>query len=379
MTNPADESSRSRIHVLLVEDDDVDARAIQKMLAEDAEFRPRVTHVDCLTAAIGNLQSHADVDVVLLDLGLPESKGLPTLDKFREQVADVAVVVCTSADDEQVGLRAVQQGAQDYLVKGKVDADLMKRTLAYAIERHRMQLGMRQLMAELERSNEDLVRFAYVASHDLKAPLRTVVGFCQLLEQRCRGQSEETDHFLDHILEGGERMSRIIDDLLEYSRVKKAEKAPEPVDFQDVVGEVLENLTAAIDETAASVTCEGLPTLASNRSQMLQLFQNLIGNGIKFHSDQAPQVRVTAEPQEQSWLFSVRDNGIGIDRKNWDQVFTVFTRLHGEAEYSGTGIGLAICQKIVELQGGRIWVDSEPGEGTTFHFTIPIDESGLAE
>jgi PAS domain S-box-containing protein len=230
---------------------------------------------------------------------------------------------------------------------------------------------------ELARSNEELERFAYIASHDLQEPLRMVASYTQLLARRYRGKlDEDADEFIGYAVSGANRMQQLIRDLLEYSRVGTRGGAFELVDCGEIVAQVLGDLAAAIGETDATVVTGALPTVRADRSQLRQLFQNLIGNALKYRSDAPPVVRIDADRKGDEWHFTVRDNGIGIAPEYAERIFVVFQRLHTQAEYPGTGIGLAICKRIVERHGGRIWVESVAGEGTTFHFTLPVQEVG---
>ena len=225
---------------------------------------------------------------------------------------------------------------------------------------------------ELKRSNADLQQFAYWVSHDLQEPLHVIRGFLRLIEKRYREKLDEKGHeFIRVTIEGTKRMQELIRDLLEYSRVGTKAKEFKPTECSVVLDKTLFNLKVAIEESGAEVTYDVLPTVTADAIQLGSLFQNLIGNAIKFHGAEPPMVHVSAEKRDGEWLFSVRDNGIGIDPKFSERIFSVFQRLHTSDEYPGTGIGLAICKKIVERHGGRIWVESEPGKGTTFYFTIP--------
>ena len=226
---------------------------------------------------------------------------------------------------------------------------------------------------ELTRSNAELEQFSYVASHDLQAPLSTIVGYAQLLEKRCHNQLDaQGNKFIRNIVNSCERMQALIDDLLEYSRVGRSEKPFDVIDCNLVFEDACANLQLAIRQDRASVTRGDLPRVRGDSFQLLQLFQNLIGNAIKYRSSEAPMVRVSASRQGDSWVFSVQDNGIGIAEQYHPRIFQLFQRLHSQKQYSGTGIGLAICQRIVERHGGSLWVESEPNRGSTFYFSIPI-------
>jgi PAS domain S-box-containing protein len=231
----------------------------------------------------------------------------------------------------------------------------------------------KRMQEELKRSNTELQQFAYVASHDLQEPLRMVSSYLTLLARRYKGKLEsDADEFIEYAVDGADRMQGLIEALLLYSRVNTRGKSPEPTDCEDVLKQALNNLQVAIEEKDAEVTHDPLPGIMADGIQMVQLFQNLIGNGIKFQAEgQRPHVHVSAEDEGDGWLFSFRDNGIGIDPQFNERIFTIFQRLQARGEYPGTGIGLSVCKRIVERHGGRIWVESEVGKGATFKFTLP--------
>ncbi len=261
-------------------------------------------------------------------------------------------------------------------------------------ERKRSEEKLRITMAELARSNAELEQFASIASHDLKEPLRMVASYVYLLAKRYKGRLDsDADEFITYAMDGTNRMNRLINDLLAYSRVGSKYKDFAPTDCEAIFERSIANLKETVQESGAVVTHDSLPTVMGEESQLIQLFQNLISNAIKFHDDEPPSVHVSAGrieksklriPQsefrnpnsaiEKGWVFTFRDNGIGISPEFFERIFNPFQRLHTRTEFSGTGIGLAICKKIVERHNGHIWVDSEPGKGSRFYFTIPAKE-----
>lgn len=238
---------------------------------------------------------------------------------------------------------------------------------------------------DLRRSNAELEQFAYVASHDLQEPLRKVASFCQLIERRYKGQLDERgEQYIEFAVDGAKRMQQLINDLLAFSRVGRA-SGFSPVDLEEVMGQAVRQLSAAIEETGAEVTHDPLPQVQGDASLLVQLLQNLIGNGLKFRGEARPRIHVGARRSpgdEDLWEFTCTDNGIGIDPQYEDKIFVIFQRLHGRDSYGGTGIGLAMCKKIVEHHGGRLWLDSGPdgaagSPGSTFRWTLPVDATHL--
>jgi PAS domain S-box-containing protein len=242
-------------------------------------------------------------------------------------------------------------------------------------ERKEAEAALARQAEELARSNTELQQFAYVASHDLQEPLRMMASFAQLLAKGYKGQLDaDADEFIDYIVDGAAHMQQLINDLLSYARVGSRGKDFAPTDCAAVLRTVCVNLRAAIEESGAVIVADPLPTVMADETQLVQLFQNLLGNAIKFRGEKSPIISIGAERRGDDWLFRLRDNGIGIEPQYVERIFLIFQRLHGRSRYPGTGIGLAIAKKIVERHAGRIWVESEPGKGSTFCFTLPARE-----
>jgi light-regulated signal transduction histidine kinase (bacteriophytochrome) len=239
-------------------------------------------------------------------------------------------------------------------------------------ERKQAEEELKQTAAELARSNSELEQFAYVASHDLQEPLRAVAGMLQLLQQRYSARLDaRADEFIGHAVEGASRMQILITDLLALSRVATRGAPFQPTDCAAILRDALANLAVAIKESGAVITHDPLPTIVADPTQLTQHFQNLIANALKFRGDEAPAIHIGVKSPQDEYLFAVCDNGIGMESQYFERIFAIFQRLHTRREYPGTGIGLALCKKIVERHGGRIWVESQPGQGSTFYFSLP--------
>jgi len=244
--------------------------------------------------------------------------------------------------------------------------------IGFAVENARLFQELSKKAEELAHSNAELQHFLYVGSHDLQEPLRMVASYVQLLARRYKGKLDaDADEFIAFAVDGATRMKALINALLAYSRVETKGKEFESTDCEAILDSTLSTLQAAIEESQAVVSRDPLPTVMADPTQLDQLFQNLIGNGIKFRGVEPPRIHVSSERNGKEWIFSVRDHGIGIDPQYADRIFVMFQRLHTKGEYPGTGIGLAVCKKIVERHGGRIWVESQPGQGAIFYFTVP--------
>ena len=335
--------------------------------------------------ALSKLLKH-DFALVLLDVQMPGMDGFETASLIRSDKATsgLPIMFMTAfTKDEQHVLTGYKLGAVDYLFKPLVPEILRAKARAfldlylYQREHAEDQRAMARYAAALEQSNEELEQFAYVASHDLQEPLRKVSVFCQLLQDSCGDRIHEDERiYMQHAVEGAKRMKTLIADLLAFSRVGSRGEALQQVSAAAALDDALYNLSSALEENQVRLEIERLPQVMADARQLVQLFQNLIGNAIKYRCpERTPQIVVSAVPQEALWRFSVADNGIGIATEYFDRIFEVFKRLHSREEYEGTGIGLALCKKIVKRFGGDIWVESTEGEGTTFYFTLAMPAS----
>ena len=265
----------------------------------------------------------------------------------------------------------VEATASPFLDQGVKAIQILLRDIT---ERKQAEEELRERTEDLLRSNTELEKFAYIASHDLQEPLRMVTNYTQLLQQRYRGRLDsDADEFIAYAVDGAARMRTLISELLAYSRVgtQGAPFALTPLD--GLFDEVLQGLEVTLSDADAVVTRDPLPELWCDPTQIARVFQNLIVNAAKFRGTESPKIHVGARREGDEWVFSVKDNGIGIDPAYFDRIFVIFQRLHSRAEYEGTGMGLAICQRVVERHGGRVWVESKLGAGSTFHFTLPAE------
>ena len=296
----------------------------------------------------------------------PAEKGKCPITDFGQTIDNSERVLLTASGERRSIIKTVvteNLKGRKHLIESFVDITDLKRA----------EDELKKIAEKLTRSNTELEQFAYVASHDLQEPLRMVASYVQLLARRYKGRLDaEADDFIEYAVDGANRMQRLINDLLAYSRVSTRGRDFKPTNCETVFDQVLDNLQMAVEESNAIVTHDPLPTVMADDVQLVQLFQNLISNAIKFHGEQPSRVHVSTEQKENEWIFSVRDNGIGIEPEYFDRIFIIFQRLHSKREYSGTGIGLSICKKIVERHGGGIWVESQFGKGATFYFTIPM-------
>jgi light-regulated signal transduction histidine kinase (bacteriophytochrome) len=349
--------------LILNVDDNEAGRYARSRILQRAGFRviEAGTGADALSIAAREKPA-----VVLLDINLPDINGIEVTHRIKQnpELVSVAVMqISASRLEDTDRVEALDRGADNYL------AEPVHPTVLVASVR--AMLRTREAEEELRRSNERLRRFSYVVAHDLKEPMRAVSSYAQLLQNRYAGRLDsDADDFIGFIIEGVGRMNTFIQDMLRYSQTTDAELDRKLMPLDSVLTWALMELHGAMKETDAEVTRGPLPELCVDGMRMSQVFTNLLSNAIKYRGAEPPRIHVSAAEQEQNWVISVRDNGVGIDPRYRDQVFVLFKRLHGR-ETPGSGVGLAICKEIVERHGGRIWVHSAPGEGSTFSFSLP--------
>jgi light-regulated signal transduction histidine kinase (bacteriophytochrome) len=369
-------------HILIVDDTPDNLRLLSKTLSEQGY------EVQC--AINGNLAlmavKHERPDLILLDIKMPEMDGYEVCKRLKNQAetAEIPVIFLSALDDVFDKVKAFNIGGADYITKpfqveevfARIENQLTICSLQQQLQTKNIKLE--HLNQELQRSNQELEEFAYIVSHDLQQPLQTITGFAELLLALKSeiNLEQEAEEYVTPILEEGIRMQELIQNLLEYSRVGTKKRHFEITDCQEIFRKSLGDLHSVIEESCAIITHDTLPTLRADRIQLGQLFQNLIGNGIKYQRPNIqPKIVISVQEKPQEWLFRVEDNGIGIKPENFDRIFQVFQRLHTYQDYPGSGVGLAICKKIVERHQGKIWLESEWGIGTTFYFTLPkLDE-----
>lgn len=363
------------LRVLLVEDDAADIELALRAL-RGGGFSPEADVAQTEKMFVEDVRRNI-YDIVLADYSLPSWNGMATVDLLRQEGLDIPVILVSGFLGEAKAVECIKEGAADYVLKDHLPR--LPEAVRRAITEKKLREENRHSQQELARSNRDLEQFAYVASHDLQEPLRMVATYTQLLAERYQGKLDENaDKYIHYVVDGALRMQTLVRDLLAFSRVGRQGGSAALINCEAALELALKNLEAAIKESDARIEFERLPAIMGEASQLTQLFQNLIGNAIKFRGPESPVIHVTAEQSGREWCFAVTDNGIGIAPEHAELIFAIFKRLHTREEYPGSGIGLAICKKIVEQHGGRIWVESQPGRGCTFKFTLPVEKGKVS-
>lgn len=370
------------LKILVVEDEPVNSKLLGEVLSDSPLFISEVGFAETAGAA-SKLLRDDHFDIVLLDLNLPDSKGLDTLraindEESGEESSQVAIVVITGEYGEHTGLKAIARGAQEYLVKGRYDTYTLSKSIYYAIERKWAEQLQRRLLDKIESANEELKSFAYIVSHDLKAPLRGIRNLADWISADYGDKlGSEGKKQLELLGSQVDRMHDLIEAVLQYSKIGYVKEARVEVDLDEFLPEVVETVVPAENIT---VTIENeLPTVLGEQTRFQQLFQNLLSNAVKYMDKPEGKIRIGCVEENDFWKFSIADNGLGIEEKDFVKIFEMFQTLSAQNEYESMGVGLTVAKKIVELYGGRIWVESEYEQGSTFFFTLPKQKMEAAD
>lgn len=360
----------SAIPVLLIEDNPGDACLIEELLDEVTAVSYHIEVADSLAAGIERI-ARVPVRAVLLDLSLPDSQGLDTLTRFLSLTSNLPVIVLTGLEDERLALQAVHEGAQDYLVKGRVDGWQLSRALRYAIERETLRSELQAKNREIQITNQELEAFTYSVSHDLRGPLHLIMSFAEILTTDCAADlHDDAKHYLSLISANAKELSKLLEALLSLSRLHRQPLTKQPVAMQELVEQVVADLPPMEGRTL-EIAIRDLPVCDADPVLIKQVWINLIANAVKFTRKRAvARVQIGYGQEKQEGVFFVRDNGVGFDMQYADKLFGVFQRLHPEDEYEGSGAGLAIVQRIIRRHGGRVWADAAVDRGATFYFTL---------
>jgi signal transduction histidine kinase len=358
--------TKAELRVLLVDDQLADAHLIELELTRAGVlFSANIVQFpDEFRQQLRDRQP----DIILCDYNLHGWGGMDALEVLREMGLDIPFILVTGSLGEVAAVECIKAGVTDYVLKGSLAR--LPIAITRALREQELKTQKKKTETELARSNRDLQQFASVASHDLQEPLRMVAAYTELLSKRYKKGDDQTDKYIHYIVDGSTRMQSLIRDLLGFARIGGAATELTAADCNPLLEAALLNLAASIQESGARIVREQLPIVMGNGPQLQQVFQNLIGNAIKFRGAVPPVIKISAELRNKEWIFAVSDNGIGIAPENAKTIFAVFQRLHTRKEYAGNGIGLAICKRVIERQGGTIWMESPAQGGTTFKFTL---------
>jgi signal transduction histidine kinase len=357
------------LNILLVDDDEDDYIVTADLLEEAEISKFKLDWVDNYQSALDLIKKDC-YDVYLFDYRLGEYNGIELLKESLKLGCQKPIIMLTGLGDHTVDQIAMQEGAADYLVKGQIDIHLLERTIIHAIERKELQLKQIKLLEEIKSANQELTEFAYIVSHDLKAPLRGILSLADWLkddyEEVLDDQGREMLALMQHRVK---RMNDLIDGVLQYSRIGRIKEKKVETDLQEIVLEIIDSIVP-MDKIQVIIKTP-LPTIIAEETRMRQLFQNLISNGVKFIDKIQGKIEIDYSDRHPFWEFQIKDNGCGIAQKNFQTIFQLFETLTSFEKSDSTGIGLTVVKKIVEMYGGKVWVTSKLTQGSTFYFTLP--------
>jgi signal transduction histidine kinase len=372
MTSPQLLQGDTPYKVLVIEDNPQD-RALYKRLLSRSNMPFEIYEVATVSDGL-KLNRKENVDCILVDYRLPDADGIEFIKSCKEEGLrpDAAIVMVTGQGSEQTAVEAMKQGALDYIAKNTIIEGFFVQSILNAIERAHLKRQVRQYQDALEKSYLALSDFTHTVSHDLKAPLRRIAQYCDILKEEMgdRLGVEGTD-YVTRLGVSARRLQNLVDDLLTYSVTLSAKEEKSNLNFQKMADEVIDDLKILIKENNATVITENLPIISGYQVRLKELLQNLIENALKYRNKANPVITISCQETETHYLFSVKDNGKGIEQKYHESIFKPFERLHTQEEIEGTGLGLSICSKVVEIHDGKIWVESRPGQGSEFKFIIP--------
>ena len=347
-------------------------RLLYQRLLRRSESTFEVAEADSVASGL-DISKDLSLDCIVLDYHLPDADGIEFIHSFEERGAtDTAIIMVTGQGNEQTAVEAMKLGALDYITKNTINEGYFVQSILNAVERSRLRREVQQYQADLEKSNQALSEFTHIVSHDLKAPLRRIHSYCELIEEETRGMlNAEAAGYVGRLAANTDRLQHFVDDLLAFSRAMHAEEEKKLIDLNSVLAEVLEDLEPLIEENNARVEVQKLPTLLVYPLRIQQVFSNLISNAIKYRGAADPFIAVSCADQGAAFEFSVADNGMGIAAKYQQNIFKAFQRLHPQDQIEGTGLGLSIVQKVVAMHKGKIRVESKEGAGARFFFSLP--------
>lgn len=361
------------IQILLIENKKSDAHQIKAYLSapDELSYKYNIISSSSIKEALEIIQRE-NLSLILLDLEVSDNAGMDTIKEILSH-SNLPIIIFINTHNQNLAVRTLEIGVQDYLVKGEFSEQELKKSIRFAIQRNKIEKELLELNKNLINSNRDLEQFACIASHDLQEPLRKIMSFSEILKENLESKlDEENKNYLNIIIDGGIRMSQLIKDLLEFSRVQSDSSEFIKTDLNKILQDVLSNLELYIKEKKARINISNnLPTILGNPTLLQEVFQNLISNSLKFGNNENIKIEINCQLEQKKWLISIKDNGIGFDNKFSEKIFNIFNKLHSRNIYPGTGVGLALCQRIIEKHNGKIWAKAEPNKGATFFLTLP--------